>query len=93
MKNLSVSTDGGKTWKAIADKAGGMGCILTFADAKTGWLGFGNKFEMTTDGGASWKELALPEGVSKVAAVSLRTTTDGYLVDEDGILHITQDGG
>lgn len=93
MKNLSVSTDGGKTWKAVADKAGGMGCILAFADAKTGWLGFGNKFEMTTDGGATWKELALPEGVSKVAAISLRTATDGYLLDDKGVLHITQDGG
>jgi photosystem II stability/assembly factor-like uncharacterized protein len=93
MKNLSVSTDGGKTWKAIKDKVGGMGCILAFADAETGWLGSGNKFEMTTDGGATWKALALPEGVNKVAAISLRTKTDGYLVDENGVLHITQDGG
>ena len=93
MKNVSVSTDGGKTWKAIADKAGGMGCILAFADGKTGWLGFGDKFQMTTDGGSTWKELALPEDVSKVAAISLRTPTDGYLVDKDGVLHITQDGG
>jgi photosystem II stability/assembly factor-like uncharacterized protein len=93
LKNVSVSTDGGKTWKAIAGKAGGMGCILAFADAETGWLGFGAKFEMTTDGGATWKELALPKDVSKVAAISLRTPTDGYLVDGDGVLHITQDGG
>ena len=93
MKNLSVSTDGGKTWKAIADKVGGMGCILSFADAKTGAFGFGNKFQMTMDGGATWKELALPEAVSKVAAISLRTSNDGYLVDDKGILYITQDGG
>ena len=84
MKNLSVSTDGGKTWKAIADKVGGMGCILAFADAKTGVFGFGAKFQMTTDGGATWKELALPKDVSKVAAISLRTPTDGYLVDDKG---------
>jgi photosystem II stability/assembly factor-like uncharacterized protein len=93
MKNLSVSTDGGKTWKAIADKAGGMGCILAFADTKTGWLGSGNKFQMTTDGGTTWKELTLPKDVSKVAAISLRTPKDGYLLDGDGVLHITQDGG
>ncbi len=93
MKNVSVSTDGGKTWKAIAEKAGGMGCILSFADAKTGWLGFGNKFQMTSDGGATWKELALPAEVTKTAAVSLRTPTEGYLVDQDGVLHVTQDGG
>ena len=93
MNNVSVSTDGGKTWKAIEDKAGGMGCILAFADADTGWFGFGNKFQMTADGGATWKELALPEGVSKVAAISLRTAADGYLLDDAGTLHITQDGG
>lgn len=93
MKNLSVSKDGGKTWTAITGKAGGMGCILAFADAKTGWLGFGDKFEMTADGGATWKELTLPKGVSKVAAISLRTPMDGYLLDANGVLHITQDGG
>jgi photosystem II stability/assembly factor-like uncharacterized protein len=93
MKNVSVSTDGGKTWKAIAEKAGGMGCILSFADAKTGLFGFGTKFQMTADGGATWNELALPQNVSKVAAISLRTAKDGYLVDKDGVLHITQDGG
>jgi photosystem II stability/assembly factor-like uncharacterized protein len=93
MKNLSVSTDSGKTWKVVTGKAGGMGCILAFADAKTGWLGFGAKFEMTADGGDTWKELALPKDVSKVAAISLRTPTDGYLVDGAGVLHITKDGG
>jgi photosystem II stability/assembly factor-like uncharacterized protein len=93
MKNLSVSTDGGKTWKAIAEKAGGMGCILAFADPKTGWFGFGAKFQMTSDGGATWKDVALPKEVSKVAAISLRTPKDGYLLDKDAVLYITQDGG
>jgi hypothetical protein len=50
MKNVSMSTDGGKTWKAIAEKAGGMGCILSFADARTGLFGSGAKFQMTKDG-------------------------------------------
>ena len=93
MKNVSVSADGGKTWKAIAEKAGGMGCILSFANAKTGLFGFGAKFQMTTDGGTTWNELALPQDVSKVAAISLRTPKDGYLVDKGGVLYITQDGG
>ncbi|MBN2242079.1 MAG: hypothetical protein JW793_05265 [Acidobacteria bacterium] len=93
MKNLSVSTDGGLTWKSIEGKTGGMGCILAFADAKTGWLGSGDKFEMTADGGATWKAMALPEGAGKVAAISLRTATDGYLVDQNGALYTTRDGG
>ncbi len=93
MKNLSVSTDGGETWSAVADKAGGFGCLVSFIDAKTGWFGFGNKFEKTTDGGATWAGLTLPDGVSRVAAISLRTPVDGYLVDDKGVLYITGDGG
>jgi photosystem II stability/assembly factor-like uncharacterized protein len=93
MQNLSLSEDGGKTWSKIPDKAGGFGCLLAFADTKTGWLGFGNKFQMTTDGGTSWKDLILPRDVSKVAAISLRTPKDGYLVDDNGVLHVTQNGG
>lgn len=93
MKNLSVSTDGGRTWKAIADKAGGSGCILSFADAKNGWFGFGNKFQITADGGKTWNELILPEGVTRAAAVSLRTPMEGYLMDDAGVLHITGNGG
>ncbi len=93
MQNLSVSKDGGKTWKAIADKKGGMGCLVAFGDENTGWFGFGDKFQMTADGGATWKDLVLPANVSKVAAVSLRTSKDGYLMDDKGILYVTKDGG
>jgi hypothetical protein len=93
MKNLSVSTDGGKTWKAIAEKAGGLGCLLAFANPNTGWFGFGAKFQMTTDGGATWNDLAMPKDGLKVAAISLRTPKDGYLIDKEGVLYITQDAG
>lgn len=93
MNNVSVSADGGKTWKAIKDKKGGFGCLVAFVDDKTGWFGFGNKFETTTDGGATWAALSLPKDVSKVAAISLRSPVDGYLVDDKGILYITKDGG
>ena len=93
MNNLSVSKDGGETWKAVKDKKGGFGCLVAFADDKTGWLGFGNKFDMTTDGGETWTGLTLPENVSRVAAISLRSPSDGYLVDDKGILYITGDGG
>jgi photosystem II stability/assembly factor-like uncharacterized protein len=93
MKNVSVSKDGGKTWEAAADKAGGMGCLISFADAKTGLFGFGNKFQMTADGGATWKDVVLPEAIAKVAAISLRTPMDGTLIDASGLLYVTRDGG
>ena len=93
MQNSALSTDGGQTWTNTQENAGGTGCIIAFADTKTGWAGSVDKFKMTADGGATWEALALPKGVTRVAAISLRTPADGYLVDMEGVLHITQNGG
>ncbi len=93
LSGTSLTTDGGKNWTVIAKDVGGMASILAFADTKTGWVGSGTKFKMTTDGGATWKDLALPKDSSDVAAISLRTPTDGYLIDKNGALYITSDGG
>jgi photosystem II stability/assembly factor-like uncharacterized protein len=93
ISGTSLTVDGGKNWKVIAKDVGGMASILAFADAKTGWVGSGSKFKMTTNGGATWNELMLPDGVTAVAAISLRTPTDGYLIGKNGVLYITQDGG
>lgn len=93
ISGTSMSTDGGKSWKVIDDKIGGMASILAFADDKTGWVGSGINFNITTDGGKTWNKMALPASIGNVAAISLRTPMDGYLIDEDITLHITQDGG
>jgi photosystem II stability/assembly factor-like uncharacterized protein len=93
MQNSAISTDGGKTWTNTKENAGGTGCLVAAADAKTGWAGSVNNFKATADGGATWEKLTLPEGVTRVAAISLRTPTDGYLVSMDGVLYITKDGG
>ncbi|NLA74467.1 MAG: hypothetical protein GX846_03155 [Deltaproteobacteria bacterium] len=93
LSGTSLTTDGGKNWKVIAKDIGGMASILAFADAKTGWVGSGEKFKMTTDSGATWTDLALPKDAAAVAAISLRTMTDGYLLDKNGTLFITKDGG
>ena len=88
-----LSTDGGQTWQATAERAGGFDCLLTFVDAETGWAVSGAEFQMTSDGGVTWEDLVLPEGVSTVVAISLRTPGDGYLLDTGSGLHVTQDGG
>jgi photosystem II stability/assembly factor-like uncharacterized protein len=93
LSGTSLTTDGGKNWKVIAKDVGGMASILAFADDKTGWVGSGTKFKMTSDGGETWSDLALPKDVTAVAAISLRTPKDGYLLDKSGILYITGDGG
>jgi len=48
---------------------------------------------MTTHSVATWNELMLPRNVGGVAAISLRTPTNGCLIGKNGILYITQDGG
>jgi photosystem II stability/assembly factor-like uncharacterized protein len=93
ISGTSLTVDGGKNWKVISKDIGGMASILAFADDKTGWVGSGTKFKMTTDGGAIWKDLTLPKDVAAVAAISLRTPTDGYLVGKNGVLYVTSDGG
>lgn len=93
LSGTSLTMDGGKNWKVIAKDVGGMASILAFADAKTGWVGSGSRFKTTTDGGATWNELTLPKDVTAVAAISLRTPTDGYLIGKNGVLYITKDGG
>lgn len=96
LSGTSLTTDGGKNWKVISKDVGGMASILAFSDEKTGWVswwdGSGYKFKATTDGGKTWNDLTLPKGVTAAAAISLRTPKDGYLLDKNGILYITQDG-
>jgi photosystem II stability/assembly factor-like uncharacterized protein len=88
---VGVSTDGGQTWQAVTDY--GNCRQLSFLDAQTGWIATPYQLGATTDGGQTWAEVSLPEGVDNIAAVSRRTPTDGYLLDNTGILHVTQDGG
>jgi photosystem II stability/assembly factor-like uncharacterized protein len=88
---VGVSTDGGQTWQAVTDY--GNCRQLSFLDAQTGWIATPFQLGATTDGGQTWVEVPPPESVDNIAAVSLRTPTDGYLLDSTGILHVTQDGG
>ncbi len=93
--DVRPSVDGGKTW---LDKMRGMGqpgCTVTAVDRNTAWHLTPSVFEMTNDGGATRTPVNFPEGVSSsnVAAISLRTAQDGYLLDSDGNLYITADAG
>jgi hypothetical protein len=94
--HVRVSTDGGKNWLA-AENFGGSEpdhCrFLSFLDARTGWAATPQVLGVTTDGGAAWNTLALPEGIQAIAAIALRTTTEGYLLDTAGAVFVTSDGG
>jgi photosystem II stability/assembly factor-like uncharacterized protein len=87
------STDGGQTWNeqtALQTTPGR--CPLNFLDAETGWVATGDELNATADGGATWEEIT-PDGVTGIAAIALRTPDEGYVLDDDGNLYTTSDGG
>jgi photosystem II stability/assembly factor-like uncharacterized protein len=88
---VGVSIDGGQTWQSVTDY--GNCRQISFLDGQTGWVATRKAVGVTTDGGQTWGDVNLPDGVEVVLAASLRTPTDGYLLDKTGTLHITQDGG
>jgi photosystem II stability/assembly factor-like uncharacterized protein len=87
-----VSSDSGQSWES-AETPGNANCKVSFIDADTGWVISGLQLRTTADGGATWREVALPEGIAKVAAISLRTADEGYLMTSAGVLYKTEDGG
>jgi photosystem II stability/assembly factor-like uncharacterized protein len=94
--HVRVSTDGGKTWQAVANFGSSEPdqCrFLSFLDAQTGWAASPQLLGATTDGGTTWKTLALPKGLLNIEAISLRTATEGYLLDTTGTVFVTTDGG
>jgi len=94
--HVRVSTDGGRTWRTVADYGPNEPnhCrFLSFLGAETGWAATPYQLGATADGGVSWADVALPEGIQDIAAIALRTSTDGYLLDVAGNLFATEDGG
>lgn len=94
--HVSRSTDGGQTWQAVSGVSyTGDVPFIRFLDDQVGWVASSvpNHLYATDDGGQSWTEITLPEDMGKLAAIELRTPTDGYVFDDAGILYVTQDGG
>jgi photosystem II stability/assembly factor-like uncharacterized protein len=90
---IRMSADGGQTWnEQTAYKTTPGFCPLSFPDAQTGWAVNGGKLIATTDG-ATWEEVSLPDGATKIAAISLRAPGEGYVLDDAGNLYVTLDGG
>ncbi|MBN1812350.1 MAG: hypothetical protein JXA14_10975, partial [Anaerolineae bacterium] len=92
---VRVSTDGGRTWQAASSVGDGTTApYIGFLDAQTGWVATRNSRQLwaTSDGGQTWTEITLPGELTTLAGISLRTAMDGYLLDDTGVLFITQDG-
>jgi len=93
--DMRSSTDGGQTWQDRQRGMGQPGCKLSAIDSTTAWYLNPRQLFATTDGGLTREEVILPEGllVENIAAIYLRTATEGYLMDLDGNLYATTDSG
>src|SRR6185436_2356100 len=96
--NVRKSVDGGRTWQVLA--AFGNAFTITnpchsmsFLDENIGWLANSNLFGTTIDGGVSWTMQALPETANKIATIDTYDGSEGYLLDQNGVLFFTQDDG
>ena len=87
-----LSKDGGQTIGQMY--APYHGCqILNFADNDHGWSSYEQHLAATTDGALRWVEIEKPDGMGEIAAISLSTPQNGYVLDRDGLLFVTKDGG
>ena len=91
---VRLSLDGGQTWEEPADyRITPEYCPLSFLDAQTGWFVSGNQLNATFDGGATIQAIVLPEEGMHIAAISLLSEAEGYVLGYDGVIYVTQDGG
>ncbi len=89
---IGRSIDGGQSWEAVSE-FGNYCKFLSFLDATTGWVATTDRLGITTNGGSSWQLLSLPQDLSEILAISLRTPMNGAVLDTEGQLFVTQNGG
>jgi hypothetical protein len=89
---VNASRDGGQSLIYLSKPIGFCG-LVNFLDDEVGWGASHTNLSVTKDGAKSWVEIALPEEVNDIAAISLRTAESGYLLDFDGTLYSTTDSG
>ncbi len=91
---LRLSKDGGRSFEPSTSYTTIPGeCPLGFIDESTGWIYQNRVLSATADGGKSWQKLPLPEGVAKVKAVSPLSASEGYILDETGMVFFTGNQG
>lgn len=91
--SVFFSQDGGQSSEYRKLPAGERCKLLSFVDDEIGWGASGQSVAATKDGANSWDKLALPEEASDIAAILLRTSEKGYVLDFDRRLFSTNDGG
>ncbi len=91
-----VTTDGARTWQAASDFGNAVPdqCrFISFLDTHTGWAATSAKLVTTTDGATTWTDVKLPDGLDRIAAISLYAPGAGCLLAKSGALYCTIDDG
>jgi len=92
-ETLSASKDRGQTWHPLTNPLAEECLFLSFLDDQNGWAASMSELAATKDGGNNWEGIILPEEITDIAAISLRTPEAGYILDFDQTLYSTDDGG
>lgn len=91
---VCITRDGGVTWEMLENvPLGGYVSNIDFFDENVGWVCATWRLIGTANGGKTWYEIEYPDEVDGIAAIHLRTPSDGYLLARNGLLFITSDGG
>lgn len=102
---LIASTDDGRRWERLDTPCRGESLAFDFSSASQGWLACSGSaastFYRTSDGGRSWQLMAAPlaaaftggPGSRAVTSLGLASPTDGWIVDDGGVILRTGDGG
>lgn len=97
--DVRASSDGGRRWTRVADFGGTMPSqprLLSFADGRRGAVATPGALGLTANGGKTWSRPALPRGAGRIAGIAVTAegaATAVRVLDEDGKLWITRDGG
>jgi photosystem II stability/assembly factor-like uncharacterized protein len=91
---ICMTSDGGEKWNIVGTfDGGGYHTHIKFADTKNGWVSTNKRLAASSDSGRTWTEIPLPESISSIAGIYLRTPEEGYVLSVEGQLSKTTDGG
>jgi photosystem II stability/assembly factor-like uncharacterized protein len=91
--DVGISEDGGKIWECQVGAFKDKGRYISALDSKTAWIGTRMQLSVTTDGAKSFKDMGLPKDITSIAAICARSEKEGYILNYDGFLFHTKDGG
>lgn len=99
------TTNGGSSWRMVGsfgEYEPNQPRYISFINENTGWVATPSEFELngkrirlayTNDGGESWNAIELPKDAAAISAIYLRDQNNGYVLDKEGNLYATKDGG